>query len=1426
MNKKFSTLVACLLAGSAFTTATAHDRLEYRDLYVGSGITTSTSVIKHIDGDRWYQLRTTLKYENGTTAYGCLIHVRNEQTGEVYLKVVPEVSAPLLSSLWRVEYDEADGQGGGKFSFVNKETNVKLSYDHTFSATPTSGSITAGNFVQEDCNTEWEWYNNNLQTNPFDQVAPYSYLDVDRSKVMVMKVAQGGLVYSYVDESSNVLDNHGVRAGVNALEIQPVVATQITLTPQDFNSMIDFNKASQKQYGEFKFYQPDGSVMKGNPIENMVSGGVMDPGQKYQASLDDISAIYDMAVRQLGNDKDIWGKLAEVNAARKDWEKAWNDQGQKSADYLYLNSLYQTEVLHNKQIEEEQKAAAAAITYDGIIKYAIKKAEIVIGAYDKFNKTPNYWKLKDPTEEAAVKELKLKVDIAISDFTKIKDVKDDNVAVLGKVLDLSLVSEYIGKYQVANSKHNDAYANVSARAELGITDKTVSLYDKAVAAETELQQSSASVEAILAKVNTAKNELQTATAAVRSAREAWDAAEKALGSTVGSIHDKTKYILDEGYMRLKLMEDAGADVSDKNKYLMVDTAFWQTNQAPAASHLKIAHKTPKATDEAAIAARYFFKLTYFPTQDSIVVEPLNASKISQADYNASRYWKDTYAGNWFVYQNDVDGNAAAVSNTHTTGATFGPIVLKLDELNTSDLCLTAGAANREIDSYLKTRIAFNNPYDYLERTTLSEGLYFIKSTENGKYVVANMEGKFQYDVPESGVQDYLDMPATMFVVKKAGCENGSRVAIFNREYGKDYAPAFVGQLYKDEQGIYIINKRDYRENTLSWLPTAMSGRVNRLATLDHYSFNAITEGDAVTSKNHGYQYLDPETLKYTEYAINYNWSLSNNLFLNVAGDQFVTLTEGANTYYELSTEYPLNTNEVVPVQEFGYGAEIAGLPQLERQAYTLKVRDANLIDNDTTFVALVEENGQNEYYKAMGISDIRAGKGIMAQFYLKADQNVDGTKYYVLVDVRSNSQYPLYANGVRQLNCVDPNGKVSHVDLDNEPNERASTFALTVSDRPLYKTIEAAQNVNIFRTIGSTKQYLFEDGGNKIGVPNAKEGFGFLGLTQEDIKPAAGFTTALHVDEVVSSNARMPQYMFVVQNDSIADGYWCVSGTHGYFASKEEADAQDKNHYVYYNGYLAGRFLVNLTDSITNGTNLETDADMYKYQSFTRLGFVEGVHMNITEAEAEAMFEDKTKAGEYFFTLVGDTKLADLKNEQGYIIPEKLFDANLAKANLIAAGKHNNYSFSLRLKNDNEEGFYLESNKEGVSSIGSFKGAWVKEMNGVLVLAQSDTDNGDHNQNSGSIQEIVNQAQYFQMETTDEVATENEAINASEVSVIATDGAVIVKGAEGKTVVINNVLGQQIANTVVTSSEATIAAPAGVVVVAVEGEAAVKAIVK
>ena len=104
---------------------------------------------------------------------------------------------------------------------------------------------------------------------------------------------------------------------------------------------------------------------------------------------------------------------------------------------------------------------------------------------------------------------------------------------------------------------------------------------------------------------------------------------------------------------------------------------------------------------------------------------------------------------------------------------------------------------------------------------------------------------------------------------------------------------------------------------------------------------------------------------------------------------------------------------------------------------------------------------------------------------------------------------------------------------------------------------------------------------------------------------------------------------------------------------------------------------------------------------------------------------------------------------------------------------------------------------------------YLKNINGVVVVAKGYAA-GDK----------------FDLAAEHSNPTANDEISASAISVVATDGAVIVKGAEGKNVVITNVLGQTIANTVITSSEATIAAPAGVVVVAVEGEAAVKAIVK
>lgn len=75
--------------------------------------------------------------------------------------------------------------------------------------------------------------------------------------------------------------------------------------------------------------------------------------------------------------------------------------------------------------------------------------------------------------------------------------------------------------------------------------------------------------------------------------------------------------------------------------------------------------------------------------------------------------------------------------------------------------------------------------------------------------------------------------------------------------------------------------------------------------------------------------------------------------------------------------------------------------------------------------------------------------------------------------------------------------------------------------------------------------------------------------------------------------------------------------------------------------------------------------------------------------------------------------------------------------------------------------------------------------------------------------------------------TSNDVIEAeSSINVIAGNGTIEIQGAAGKMVSITNILGQSIAKTVLTSDNATIAVPAGIVVVAIEGEDAVKAVVK
>ncbi|WP_303141558.1 DUF6383 domain-containing protein [uncultured Parabacteroides sp.] len=111
---------------------------------------------------------------------------------------------------------------------------------------------------------------------------------------------------------------------------------------------------------------------------------------------------------------------------------------------------------------------------------------------------------------------------------------------------------------------------------------------------------------------------------------------------------------------------------------------------------------------------------------------------------------------------------------------------------------------------------------------------------------------------------------------------------------------------------------------------------------------------------------------------------------------------------------------------------------------------------------------------------------------------------------------------------------------------------------------------------------------------------------------------------------------------------------------------------------------------------------------------------------------------------------------------------------------------------------------------------YLAQSNGVLYF----------NNGTSGVPALTNALKFVFGEPNQDVVTSNDDLTVNQVAVIAVQGGVKIAGAAGKKVVVSNILGQTVANTVITSDNAVIAAPQGVVVVAVEGEEAVKAIVK
>ena len=1467
MNKKFSTLTGCLAFGAALSTAvaagpvnSANGHYEFRKANVMAAQTSTPT--NTIDAQKWYQLRV---YNPATKQYGYLVQTRDLETGRVWLRVVYTWEdehvidrVPLLPSLWRIDYDNDDNLSGGGFRFINKETNAALMFDQTFAvnAKGETPSKELSYTMVNGCVARWAWYQGDTQTSNFELLEPYAYFNNEKDSVMYMKADADGFVSSYKDVDENVLANGKVISSLNALQIKPVLADGIILDDYAFNSMIDYNKPSMDQYGRFKFYEPDGKLIDPTDKKGFVAHA-MKADMNYQAELDRnaISNFYIQEMISLGVNiadmpqyENYTNQLAESLEKQDATKKELANENNK-LDIVRTLLASKKQQKNDWSIKESERKAAFTPAYERVQAVATELNELVTTWANDENKT------KEEGWDAAKKEY----DAAWTAYSEALTDKGqfdclDYTAIADAAADVYTNAKELVANLADDGSRGDAWwnfnpSNADATAELKDQDlwnaqlEAVRPYGEAAS---ELAEATAAVKGLKAD----KKEVEGTIESLNGDLQTLDNEIAALQEKIASIdggNEKTDYLTGDThtFLRLKYIENTD-DLSKNKQYLMVDTAYWQTDENktvnPKDGDLDIINSTPDADDNYAIAARYYFQLTYYPSQDSIVVEPLNASDMSETDAKSGVAFKDSKAGKQFIYDDDINDEASQVSNTWTS-KNEDQIVVRLKELNTSDWCLTA--TSTDIEFPLNARIGFDNPYDYLVRTTLNPGLYFIQSTNNnGKYLVANLNGNLMYDMPNSD-QNYNWMPSTMFVVEKQGCEGGDLIEVRNREYGVDRTTAFEGQLYAelDENGeptgnVFTINAQDY------WMAPSpeLDTKYNKVYVKDTYKFIPVTSEYALTNPHHGYKYLNADDLAYNEYAFRYNRYNAESEYMNVGEGDFLFASEGDNSYYELGTSYyaPGYTNGkrnqyAIAEDEFGYGAGVKygkdgkTLPQLVRQAYTLKVKDVNLVDNDTTYVGINNAKGEKDYFVARGISDILDnGLAGMGAFYLKIDQyNAEGDTCYALINTLNKGYATHFENGYQRANVLST-GNVAEEDLDNTQEDNIDAFALTTNNRPLYRSIEG-NTVSFFRTVGGVDQKLFEDATNQTGASVVKEGFGYLGLAQEQM--TTNGTEAWTVDAWVTSNARMPQYMFALEMDSVADGYWCENNTHGYFATKEEADDADENHYVFYNGYTEGRYLVNLADSVVEGSQAYHNADQYTFNGrAVRLGFVEGVHMYITADEAKEInnfLGTEIKAGEYFFTPINGKTLADLKDENGYIIPKELFNEDNVKMNATAEkATHNDWTFSLRLMNDDIENFFIESNLDGVSSIGSMTGAWIKIDNNCPVL----------NYISGNHQTItaedltpdnVTDGQLFSLtaSNTDD-PTANDEISTSEVTVIAGNGQITINGAAGKKVVVSNILGQVVANTVLTSDNATIAAPQGVVVVAVEGEEAVKAIVK
>ena len=751
-------------------------------------------------------------------------------------------------------------------------------------------------------------------------------------------------------------------------------------------------------------------------------------------------------------------------------------------------------------------------------------------------------------------------------------------------------------------------------------------------------------------------------------------------------------------------------------------------------------------------------------------------------------------------------NLTTIAWTTSSVAPTNDLCLKnwvdLQELASSDDLRIITIKTDEL-SGIHTKVDFGfgscnvNPTD---KTSKDNGLYII-TNEEGKVLAAPISKNGTAEWVTLDTQDPQHMPAYQWVVNKTQKSEillpTSPIEVVNREFAE--ALSGTVQLKNTEKGALIGESK----STSSTVADLLSGA-------KALTFTPITDEDILGNQYLGYKHLTSSDLMVTKYQFNYLNQFST--------DYWIAESEAAND----SVLYVRTDAALFGLQEGStatYGVDpkkynVEGMAQLVRTNYVIYNNNGKLVETKDNRYAIGEGN-----YNTAAVDT----------FFLKENNHYENEHFYALVasvwDV--TGKVAKIADNSDKVGISDA-GMTPELSVEVLNETRTSSFAVKEAESPLYRrfnNVELEGNegdasdtlrfVEIYRN-----EVLQIEGNENFKVP----GIDFLGIYTEDKAPS-GLSFIVDTAWVTRGLGYIkPQYLISIERDDVAatPGVPCDATNHKHMdVNGNPTDSAHCSHAIPATPAIKfGKYLVNFQDSVNNDA-LNNVTSKYAWKEYTRAGFVKAINYGDSLYILKDQFAGVTKADvneDLLEEIIAANKIALAKGEPAYIV-NLTGDAHKYvtwSMRYVKPGDATDKTFLMESMKDVENNHPTVAGKYDNTSNGDIApeyAAWLKMQNGCLVLSDSKTSQFE--EITGGDDALIFDVEYV---ANDEIATENESIVAGEVSVVATDGAVIVKGAEGKNVIVSTILGKVVANEVLNSDNETIAAPAGIVVVSVDGE--------